>query len=254
MSIVFTDVFVGLIGKYVPNKIITCNGKDAPWITSKLKTAIRRNARVYRKWVKRGSKEQEHDNVRQVQNKSKQSIKQAIQAYYTRLGISFSIPKPAQKTCERPSKMLLIKRNIQIYRQLLRIIPISNFHLKANIFNKDIGITLPELISKTNSFISYILMSREQIIDINKFNPKKAHGYDQISVVMLPLCASEISIPLQLIFQKCIISGIIPVFWKYENLQPIHKKGNRQLKTNYRAISLLPICGKILEKITFTHF
>ena len=29
------------------------------------------------------------------------------------------------------------------------------------------------------------------------------------------------------------------------------KKGNRQLKNNYRPISLLPICGKILEKIIF---
>ena len=33
--------------------------------------------------------------------------------------------------------------------------------------------------------------------------------------------------------------------------QPIHKKGNRQIKSNYRPISLLPICGKILEKIVF---
>ena len=31
----------------------------------------------------------------------------------------------------------------------------------------------------------------------------------------------------------------------------MHKKGNRQLKNNCRPISLLPICGKILEKIIF---
>ena len=35
---------------------------------------------------------------------------------------------------------------------------------------------------------------------------------------------------------------------------PFTKKGDRQLKTNYRPISLLPICGKILEKIVFDHF
>ena len=28
-------MFVGLISKYVPNKVITCNDKDDPWITPK---------------------------------------------------------------------------------------------------------------------------------------------------------------------------------------------------------------------------
>ena len=32
---------------------------------------------------------------------------------------------------------------------------------------------------------------------------------------------------------------------------PIHKKNSRQLKSNYRPISLLPICGKVFEKIIF---
>ena len=83
---------------------------------------------------------------------------------------------------------------------------ISNFHLKANIFKEyfatqckihDNGSALPDLISRTNSSISHIVISREQIIDIiNKFNAKKAHGYDKILVAVLQLCASEISIPL----------------------------------------------------------
>ena len=68
---------------------------------------------------------------------------------------------------------------------------------------------------------------------------------------MLKLCASEVAIPLQIIFQDCINSGRFPDCWKYANVQPIHKKANRQIKSNYRPISLLPICGKILEKIVF---
>ena len=119
----------------------------------------------------------------------------------------------------------------------------------------DNGSALPNLVSKTNSSIFHIAISHAQIVDIiNKFNPKKTHGYNHISVAMSQSCAFEVSIPLQLIFQKCIFSGVFPDYWKYANVQPIHKKGDRQLKTNYRPISLLPICGKILEKITFTHF
>ena len=39
--------------------------------------------------------------------------------------------------------------------------------------------------------------------------------------------------------------------WKWGNVLPTHKKESKQLKKNYRPISLLPICGKIFEKIIF---
>ena len=68
---------------------------------------------------------------------------------------------------------------------------------------------------------------------------------------MLKLCAVEIFTPLLLIFKKCISSGVFPDSWKDANVQPVHKKENRQIISNYRPISLLPICDKILEKIVF---
>ena len=54
--------------------------------------------------------------------------------------------------------------------------------------------------------------------------------------------------PLNLIFQKCLIEGVFPKIWKLAN---VHKKGNRDIISNYRPISLLPVCGKILEKIVY---
>ena len=33
------------------------------------------------------------------------------------------------------------------------------------------------------------------------------------------------------------------------NIVPIHKKGDKQTLKNYRPVSLLPICGKILERL-----
>ena len=35
------------------------------------------------------------------------------------------------------------------------------------------------------------------------------------------------------------------------NTQPIYKNENREIKSKYRPISLLPICGKTLEKVVF---
>ena len=44
--------------------------------------------------------------------------------------------------------------------------------------------------------------------------------------------------------------------WKlefYGNIVPIHKKNDRQCLKNYRPVSLLPICGKILERLIFNE-
>ena len=39
--------------------------------------------------------------------------------------------------------------------------------------------------------------------------------------------------------------------WKKVNVVPVHKKNNKQLIRNYRPISLLPVCGKILERVIY---
>ena len=54
-----------------------------------------------------------------------------------------------------------------------------------------------------------------------------------------------------MIFQNCLLSGIFPDNWKMSNVCPIHKKECKNLKGNYRPISLLIILSKILEKIIF---
>ena len=48
-------------------------------------------------------------------------------------------------------------------------------------------------------------------------------------------------------------TSIYPDLWKVANVTPIFKQGDKQLVKNYGPISLLPICGKILEEIIFNH-
>ena len=37
------------------------------------------------------------------------------------------------------------------------------------------------------------------------------------------------------------------------NVIPVHKKNEKNLMKNYRPISLLPICGKLFEKLIFDN-
>ena len=62
---------------------------------------------------------------------------------------------------------------------------------------------------------------------------------------------SMISRPLSIIFRNCLKAGYFPTAWKKANVDPVHKKENKQILVNYRRVSLLPVCSKLLEKIIF---
>ena len=70
---------------------------------------------------------------------------------------------------------------------------------------------------------------------------------------MLKMCGSAIYKPLAIIFKQCVDTAIFPSEWKKGNIVPIHKKGDKQTLKNYRPVSLLPICGKILERLMFNE-
>ena len=54
------------------------------------------------------------------------------------------------------------------------------------------------------------------------------------------------------IFTLSLTSGTLPTDWKSATVTPIYKeRGNRQVATNYRPISLLSVLSKCLEKLVF---
>ena len=46
MSNLFTETILSIFTDNIPNQIIKCNDKDPPWISSEIKTAIKRKHRV----------------------------------------------------------------------------------------------------------------------------------------------------------------------------------------------------------------
>ena len=84
---------------------------------------------------------------------------------------------------------------------------------------------------------------------IRNLNPNKSHGHDNLSIRMLQLCGDSIIPPLTILFQSAIEAGHFPDSWKKANATPIHKKQSKNIVRNYRPISLLPILGKVFEKV-----
>ena len=100
--------------------------------------------------------------------------------------------------------------------------------------------------------ISSITLNYNDIATIvRNLDPNKAHGHDIVSIRMLKICGKLLCKPLKLIFQSCIKHGKFPNEWKMANVVPFLKKGNKQILKNYRPVSLLPICGKIFERLIY---
>ena len=68
---------------------------------------------------------------------------------------------------------------------------------------------------------------------------------------MIKLSDASLVIPLKIIFTNSLRQGVFPEIWKCANVVPVHKKNEKSVKSNYRPISLLPIFGKILEKLIY---
>ena len=68
---------------------------------------------------------------------------------------------------------------------------------------------------------------------------------------MIKMCNESVTIPLKINFEESLKKGIFPDIWKKGNIIPSHKKEDKTLINNYRPISLLPIFGKIFERVIY---
>ena len=98
MSEVFTETIYSLLSSEIPNRVVKCNDKDAPWVTADVKTAIRQKHRVCKKFLQRGRKQEYWIKVKNVRKETSKIILDAKEKFYLKLGRNLSDPKNDIKT------------------------------------------------------------------------------------------------------------------------------------------------------------
>ena len=251
------------MSNFIPNETKRFIPRDPPWITKSLKTMLNRKNRLYKSYKRHGYKDEDKVRLDSFRSECQQEVESAKLSYLTNLGNKVNDPNTSQKIywkiinkvmnkCRAPKIPPLLVNNlfVMISRDNARYF--NDFFSKQckSIINNSV---LPALTFFTNKRIDYVTIENEEIISlVRKINPNKATGSDGISGKMLLLCDDSVCIPLQIIYRNILSTSIYPDIWKLANVTPIFKKGDKQLK-NYRPISLLPICGKILEKLIFNQ-
>ena len=69
---------------------------------------------------------------------------------------------------------------------------------------------------------------------------------------MLKTCGNSIWKSLRFIFRASLDQGTFPLCCKKYNVMPIQKNGKKSIK-NCRPVSLLPICGEIVERFLYSE-
>ena len=83
---IFNSKFLEIMTRHIPNKVITVNERDTPWITPEVKTAIKRNHHTYNNWKARGTPPAGKDHVKCEQKDTDALIIEAKVSYEKSIG------------------------------------------------------------------------------------------------------------------------------------------------------------------------
>ena len=89
---------------------------------------------------------------------------------------------------------------------------------------------------------------------MNKFRTSNGFGLDEIFSFFLKTGMSILAEPLSQLFNLSLSTGIFPDQWKIARIAPIYKDGKSDNRSNYRAISVLPVISRLFEKLVYDQY
>ena len=260
---ILNETILNVFSNYVPNKYITIDDKDPPWMKETVKLKIKEKDTMYNKYIKNGRFDSDFVLLETLIIELNELIDTTKTLYYENLGKKLNNPLLQAKTYWSILKTFYNSKKIPLISALfVNDKFVTDMKTKADIFNNFFAEQCTPLkndsklpnsqIFLTQSRLSSLDFSEDEALKIiRSLNIHKAHGHDDISIRMIKICDKLLLKPLTIFFQNSINSSCYPIIWKRSNMIPVHKKNNKQLVNNYRSISLLPIFGKIFEKIIF---
>ena len=257
--------FIELINKlYIQSfplktKFISAKRLSKPWLSNYLKKQINLKSHYYALFRQNLITKQTNNNLK---NKVNRMINNAKNLYYRsaldsnrtnskktwnvinylsgRTKRKFEIPKlvddddnPIDSPDEIANKFIHYFGNIA--NRLEAELPTNNLS-PTNVIQRN-----------PNSFFLFPITQLEIIKTIKSLKNTKA-SLDEIPPKIIKSIANEIAMPLSQILNACMEQGVFPDYFKIARIIPIHKKGPKEVTSNYRPISLLQFFSKVYEK------
>ena len=254
------------------------NSITNPWITQGLINSIEKKARLYFDWRDSCTTENPEGNSRKLSlyKEYKQFLKNAIKrAKSTHYANQFdkhicSSKKTWEVINELRGKCKPCPKDdfvIDGTRITCRRVIANKFNeyftsLASNLNEKVLSDNNIAISSPLESFSHFLSRSSPCSIFLNDTDSDEVKEIimdfkngkaSDIPIVVVKKTAHLISTPLAKLYNQCMRSGTFPSVFKTGKVTPIYKKDNKECIENYRPVSILPIFGKIFEKIIYNR-
>ena len=252
-----TDSLNNIVKEHVPSKL--SKGKpNLPWISSGVKRKMRKRDllfslarktnkssdwkafREYRNYVTKIVQNSHHSYVNDVIGNSLTENPKSFWSY-VKLKRTENLGIPTLKTKDKVCSTDLDKAEA------------LNSHFKS-VFTDNSPKQVKDKGISHHPSIPHLHIGVEGVAkQLDKLNPSKACGPDEMSPLLLKMVSSELAPALTFLFQQSFDTGSVPTQWKQALVSAIYKSGSKADPSNFRPISLTCISCKIMEHIVLSH-
>ena len=265
----FNSIIATLFEECFPlQKISRRAAKDKVWISKSLKISCKKKSTLYKAWLHSKNAVDRKKYLAYCKILSK-LIKKAKSDYYCNL--FDSKVHSAKVLCANLNNVISVKKGKDRTNGIQEILidnkTITDLSQICEEFNKyftNIGKTLDRQLPATqcnfaqfmgppqqNSIFVQPVTSMELISLIDELKCDKSSNDQFINAKLLKACKNNICLPLMLIYNMSLSTGVVPDSLKVAKVIPLYKKGDNRIVSNYRPISLLSVFNKLLEKIVY---
>ena len=250
-----TEVIVSGMEAYIPSSFSNTNAKK-PWFNSTCSRAVRDREEAFRRYRNHPSPES-HALYISTRNRTKSVLRLAKH--------SFINNKCTQLSNSNSSRYFWnLANNISSNFTSSSFPPLCNpdgnyvvsSASKAELFAEtfafnssmdDSGVVPPSP-PPSDSFMPVLKIFNYEVLSaLSGLDPRKAYGPDGIPPIVLKNCASVLTPCLAKLFRLCLSTSTFPSCWKLAYIQPVPKKGDHSIPSNYRPIALISCLSKVFE-------
>ena len=90
---------MNIISNFIPNKLVTFNDKDPPWMTPNLRNKINWKNGIYKEYIKNGKTNYHYLQLQNAISEVSVAISRGKDDYHSRLAQKLNDPSASSKTC-----------------------------------------------------------------------------------------------------------------------------------------------------------